>query len=60
MFFGLAIGTYIQHGLLKDTDNQIRDAGSPGFVKIFMTLLIVAELGGSTVLFTGFLLRLAS
>lgn len=62
-FFALAIGTYIIHGLLRDTSNQLRKPhklGSttlpPWLIHGFMVLLIVAEVGGSLVLGSGALM----
>jgi hypothetical protein len=62
VFFALAISTYVIHGILKDTDNQMKKPhklGSftlPNWVIItFMVALIIAEIGGFAVLFVGFL-----
>ncbi|RMJ04318.1 hypothetical protein DOQ08_01638 [Marinobacter litoralis] len=62
-FFGLAIGTYIIHGILRDTSNQLRkphklgQSTLPGWlVHGFMIALVVAEVGGSFVLGSGALL----
>ncbi len=61
LFFALAISMYILHGILRDTDNQMRSPhrlGSmtvPGFaLHGFMWMLAVAEIGGFAVLFYGF------
>ena len=63
LFFALAIQTYILHGILRDTDNQLRaphrlGSGTvPGFLLHgFMVLLAVAEIGGFGVLLSGFLI----
>lgn len=60
LFFGAAITTYIVHGALKDTNNQLQrphrlgSATLPGFlIQGFMWALIVAEVGGFVVLFAG-------
>lgn len=60
VFFGAAILTYIVHGALKDTNNQLQrphrlgKATLPGFlIQGFMWALIVAEVGGFLVLFAG-------
>jgi hypothetical protein len=60
VFFGSAIFTYIVHGALKDTNNQLQrphrlgNATLPGFlIQGFMWALIVAEVGGFVVLFAG-------
>jgi len=62
VFFALAISTYVIHGILKDTDNQMKrphQLGSftlPNWVIIaFMGVLIIAEIGGFGILFVGFL-----
>lgn len=59
-FFATAQGTYILHGLLKDTDNQLAKPytlGSkqlPGFcIHGYMGLLILGEIGGFLIVFTG-------
>lgn len=61
-FFAAAIGGYILHGVLRDTDNQflkphkIASFALPrGALALFMSLLIVAEVGGFVVLFAGML-----
>lgn len=63
VFFALAIATYVIHGLLQDTDNQLRRPHRlgkrllPSWVTgLFMTLLIVGEVGGALVLGTGAML----
>lgn len=62
LFFALAISTYVLHGLLRDTDNQLRaphrlgQATLPGLaIHGFMWLLALAEIGGFALLFWGFL-----
>ena len=59
-FFALAIGTYIIHGVLRDTSNQLRKPHRLGNATLpawmihgFMGLLILAEVGGSLVLGLG-------
>ena len=59
-FFAAAIGSYVLHGLLRDTDNQLRrphQLGSatlpPALMVFFMWLLMAAEIGGFGVLFAG-------
>lgn len=59
-FFALAIGTYVVHGVLKDTTNQLKRPHTLGrhrlpawLVMGFMLSLIVAEIGGFMVLFAG-------
>lgn len=63
LFFALAISIYILHGLLRDTDNQLRQPHRLGqgtlpgvLIHGFMVLLAVAEIGGFGVLLYGFLL----
>ncbi|TVP53418.1 MAG: hypothetical protein EA349_13810 [Halomonadaceae bacterium] len=58
--FAMAILAYIIHGILQDTDNQLRrphqlgNSTLPGWMmSSFMTVLIVAEVGGALVLGTG-------
>lgn len=53
VFFVGAIASYIGHGIKRDTDNQLRDSGRG--IHVAMTALIVGEIGGFAVLFTGFL-----
>ena len=60
VFFALAVGTYAIHGLLNDTDNQLRRphqlAGRrlPAWLTpAFMAALILAEVGGVAVLTAG-------
>jgi len=63
LFFAFAIATYVIHGLLQDTDNQLRRPHRlgkrllPAWVTgLFMMLLIVGEVGGALVLGTGAML----
>jgi preprotein translocase subunit SecG len=51
-FFVIAIGTYVSHGRRRDTVNQFEDP-APG-VHAGMLALIVAEIGGFSVLLVGF------
>jgi hypothetical protein len=51
-FFLAALSGYIWHGAHRDTDNQFRD--TPRWLHNFMTALIVAEIGGFSVLLAGF------
>lgn len=60
VFFALAVGMYVVHGFLNDTDNQLRkphrlgNATLPGFmISGFMWALIIAETGGVAVLLYG-------
>lgn len=59
-FFAAAIGGYILHGLLRDTDNQFLAPHKIGSVALpkgglhgFVWLLSVGEIGGFLVLFSG-------
>lgn len=62
-FFAFAIGTYVIHGLLQDTDNQLRRPHRLGrqvlpswMTAVFMLLLIMAEVGSTLVLGVGAML----
>jgi hypothetical protein len=62
LFFASAIAMYILHGILRDTDNQLRrphvlGRGTvPGvLITIYMVALIVGEIGGFAILFFGLL-----
>ena len=49
LFFAIAIGAYIAHGLARDTENQFEEPGWATHITMFG--LIVAEIGGFGVLF---------
>jgi hypothetical protein len=51
-FFVGAILSYIAHGLRRDTNNQFEEPD--GALKVAMTALIVAEIGGFGVILAGF------
>jgi len=60
-FFAMAVLSYVVHGALRDTDNQLRiphrlgaRVTSPHAMKAFMGALILGEVGGFCVLLTGF------
>lgn len=60
LFFALAIGSYVVHGVLRDTDNQFLKPHRLGPLQLgrhhvagFMWALMVAEIGGFAVLFVG-------
>ncbi|HEY0972983.1 MAG TPA: hypothetical protein VGE57_00655 [Solimonas sp.] len=62
LFFASAIAMYILHGILRDTDNQLRrphvlGRGTvPGaLITVYMVALIVGEIGGFAILFFGLL-----
>lgn len=59
-FFAFAIGSYVLHGLLRDTDNQFATPHVLGPLELppvaihgAMVALIVGEIGGFLVLFAG-------
>lgn len=52
VFFVGAIGSYILHGAKRDTTNQLSLPGRS--IHLAMVTLIVAEIGGFTVLLAGF------
>lgn len=52
VFFVGAIGSYILHGAKRDTTNQLSLPGRS--IHLAMVALIVAEIGGFTVLLAGF------
>lgn len=59
-FFAAAVGSYAVHGLLQDTDNQLRRPHRIGkrhvhgrVVTIFIYALATGEIGGFGVLFAG-------
>lgn len=59
-FFALAIGGYVVHGVLRDTDNQFVRPHRVGSIALprhglaaFMWALMAAEIGGFAVLFAG-------
>lgn len=62
LFFAAAIGTYMVHGLLRDTDNQLRRPHRLGAatlpplaIQAFMVALAAGEIGGFAILLYGFL-----
>jgi hypothetical protein len=64
-YFGLAIISYVIHGWLNDTNNQLRRPHRLGsaelptwMISVFMWSLIVAEVGGTVVVGTGAMLRI--
>lgn len=66
-FFAAAVASYAVHGLLRDTDNQIRRPHRLGrrhvhsaLVSGFIYLLAAGEIGGFVVLFAGSLGRLTA
>jgi hypothetical protein len=62
VFFAGAVASYVAHGVLRDTDNQLRrpyrlgDRELPAWtMKAGMAGVALGEVGGFAVLFTGFL-----
>lgn len=53
LFFVIAIVTYIGHGVKRDTTNQF--ANPPAGLHAGMLALIVAEVGGFSILLAGFI-----
>lgn len=53
VYFTIAVVSYISEGIKQKTDNVIA-AKSP-LISVFMVSLIIAEVGGFTVLFYGLL-----
>ncbi len=61
LFFAASVLGYVVHGALRDTENQLerphrlgRRTIPAGLMLGFMSLLIVAEVGGFVVLFSGY------
>ena len=62
VFFASAVMMYALHGILRDTDNQLRRPHRLGsgtvpsaLITLYMVALIAGEVGGFLVLFAGFL-----
>ncbi len=60
LLFASAVATYLVHGLLRDTDNQLRRPHVLGTrhvhgtaINAYMGLLTIGEIGGFLVLFAG-------
>ncbi len=65
IYFVFAIATYVVHGALQDTQNQLSRPHKLGqktlpniLISGFMWSLIVAEVGGTVILFSGAVVRL--
>lgn len=59
-FYAAAVLTYVVHGVLRDTDNQLavphrlgNRTLAPWLVRGFMISLVIGEIGGAGVLFAG-------
>ena len=66
LFFASAIAMYVLHGLLRDTDNQLRRPHvlgrgevPPVMIRAYMLSLMAGEIGGFAILFFGFLRGIA-
>lgn len=64
VFYAAAIAMYCLHGYLQDTDNQLQRPHKVGKgempawqMTLFMMLLIIGEVGGFLILFSGVLFR---
>ena len=62
VLFAGAVKSYVVHGWLRDTDNQLRRPHRlgrrtvpPAMMRLAMAAVIVGEIGGFLVLFSGFL-----
>ena len=55
VFFVISVYSYMHHGLRKDTENQLKEPSAQ--IRGFMTVLILAEIGGFVVLLAGYLAR---
>lgn len=62
LFFASAVASYALHGVLRDTDNQLRHPHMIGqhhipspLISIYIWALIIGELGGFLVLFCGYI-----
>lgn len=62
LFFAGAVASYVVHGWLRDTDNQLASPHQLGrgtvpalFIRCFMAALIAGEIGGLVIVFSGFL-----
>lgn len=53
-FFTFAVASYVLNGRTRLTDNMFRDPPKPSVLKLAMWGLIIAEIGGVTVLVAGF------
>lgn len=54
LFFSVAVSTYVAQGLTRQTDNMLRDPPVPRLQRPLMWSLVVAELGGASLLVAGF------
>ncbi|MGE2833185.1 hypothetical protein [Mycobacterium sp. SMC-4] len=52
-FFVIAVATYVLHGARRDTTNQFEHVDTT--LRIAMAALIIGEIGGFAVLFSGFI-----
>lgn len=66
-FFAAAVASYVIHGWLRDTDNQLATPHQLGtgtvpavLIRGFMVALIIGEIGGLLIVFSGFLFGLGA
>lgn len=55
VFFVVSVAAYMEHGLRRDTTNQLADPAPS--IRVFMNLLMVGEIGGFAVLLAGFVMH---
>ena len=60
LFFASAVATYVVHGILRDTDNQLKrphrlgtSQVHSGVISLYLYSLAIGELGGFLILFSG-------
>ena len=58
LFFGIAIIHYINLGLTTGSNNSLRDSTDKAKDYLILNVLAISEIGGFSVLLTGFFLRL--
>jgi hypothetical protein len=58
LFFAIAIVKYITLGIENKTNNSLRDSDNPSLDKLIMGALMLAEIGGFSVLLVGFFIRI--
>ncbi len=57
-FFALAIISYILAGVKNTTNNQLRDSKNPTVDTVIMSVLMISEIGGFSILLSGFFIGL--
>lgn len=65
VYFATAVVSYFVHGVLRDTNNQLKSPHhvgntklSPGLIPLYMWTLIAGEIGGFLILFYGVVLAI--